>query len=211
MLRQFPFAAKNALNDVALAFQSRQREWQEQEFEIRAHGFFRRAVKIERSGFATVNNLTAIVGIDPRPANIREASSREDIFIRQEEGGTRKPQGGNRALAIPQAEVGRTARKLIKTGEYPNKLKNKFIRVFASGAAGIFQRVGRRQKAFTQGVKGRPGLRQDPNVRFLYYLAPEADIDPALNFFVNARIAFLTTWDDAFKLRLKEAFASLKV
>lgn len=209
IVRQLPFAASRALNDVALAFQSRQREWQEQTFEIRAKGFFRRAVKLNNKDRASVKKLVAIVVIDARPSKTRIASSREDIFVRQQEGGIRTPK--DQALAIPTDEVDRTTRGLIKKKDFPDQLKRDFAVDFADGSRGLFQRIGRRQKAFTKGVEGRPSLADDPNVRFLFALEPKARIEPQFNFFVNANIAFSTTWDEALRRRLDEAFENIRL
>lgn len=207
-IRQFPFAAFKALNDVARAFQSRQREWQLQAFQIRAKDFFRRAVKIQRDGFATRTRLRSIVEIDPEPRNVRIASSRQDIFDRQELGGVRKPAKSH--LAIPTDEVARTGRGLIRKKDFPDQLKNEFVADFVRGGQGLFQRLGRRQRAFTKGGSRGQSLKDDPNVRFLYFLADEATITPRYNFFINANITWLTVWDEAYDRRLDEAFASIK-
>ena len=204
IVRQFPFAMKETLNDLAIAFQKQQREWQERIFNIIKKGYFHRAVKYANQDRPSVKNLVSEIHID--------AKGSDEIFQRQELGGTRKPHRGS-SVAIPQEDVRRTGKGAILKREYPNRLKNKFEVAFASGKRALFVRTGRRQKAFTQGVTAatRSGaLEGDPNVQFKYWLTPSAEIDPALDFFTNANAVFVRDFDRFMGMNLDEAFASIK-
>jgi hypothetical protein len=215
--RQFPFATARALNDTAVEFQKQQRAWQEQIYEIREKQFFRFSVKINNADRATPKRMTAIVHIDDRVRRTKGFGTlrRPDIWDRLQFDRTRLPKSGNQKLAIPSEEVDRTTRGLIRKKDYPNQLrkrKRSFTVPFDSGASGVFERIGRRQKAFVKGTEGkRLGLREDPNVRFLYYLAPKASLSPAFNFYENAVRVWKVTFDGRFRVRLADAFANIKI
>jgi hypothetical protein len=218
--RQFPFAMSRALNDTALEFQRVQREHQEKAFEFRGgEAFFKRAVKYPRSLRPSSKNLKleATVIIDASvPDRDGNRGDRTDIFTRQEEGQTRFPQVGNKALAIPTEDVQRTSRGIIKKRDRPKSLRGKrdFVRPLKSGKLGLFQRIGSRQKAFVKTSVGKGSkipLGNDPNVRFLYVLQKRAQIDEALEFYENAeRVWKSGFFDRAYRKRLKEAFATAR-
>jgi hypothetical protein len=220
ILKQLPYGTMKALNRLALRFQELQRHHQQRVFEVRQKGYWHRAVKIPRGkdGFATIKNLRSRIIIDP-PEGKSGAGKRYDIFERQEFGGTRRPQANNKSLAIPSEEVDRTTKGLIKAKDTPKKLKGKrdFVIEFASGKRGLFQRIGPRSKAYTHAGSARSGgrvlngfgrlsLREDPNVRFLYFLAPKAEIEDVYEFFENAQYVF-RNWGDEFLVQeIRRAF-----
>ena len=205
IFRQFPFAMKETLNDLAILFQRQQRDWQERVFDIVKHGYFKRAVKYANADRPSVNNLRSIIHIDAKGAGY--------IFERQELGGIRRPSGGAGSLPIPQKGVKRSGKGGILVREYPNRLKGKFVVRYPGGGRGLFQRLGRRQKAFTQGTTAATrssSVQDDPNVIFKYHLTPKADIKRALDFFVNAQAVFVENFDKLMNQNLDEAFRKIK-
>lgn len=212
VLRQLPFAMKNALNDVAEAFQAEQRVHQRRVFTIRQKTYFQQAVKIARRDFARVDSLRSVVHIDPKTTAGATATERSDIFRRQEFGGRRRPR--RTALALPQKAVKRTSRGLIKKAETPARLKRDFVVNFASGGRGLFRRVGRRRSPGGQRdlfSQARFGLEEDPNIEFVYFLAPGADIDAKYDFFKNASKIWRTVFSRQINRRMDEAFKSVKI
>lgn len=215
--RQFPFATAKALNDVAIDFQNRQRAWQEQVFTIREKQFFRFSVKFANRDRATPKRMTAIIHIDDSVRRVKGFGSqrRPDIWQRLQFDEKRLPKSGNKKLAIPTEEVERTGRDLVKKREFPNQLakrKRDFTVPFPGGGVGLFERLGKRQKAYVKPTPGkRLSLKDDPNVRFLYYLAPEADLRPAFNFYHNAKLAWGATFNRQWQVRIGEAFRNIKI
>lgn len=167
VIKQYPFAAMKALNILIVKAQKVQRAHHKKTFTIRRPGWWFRTVKIRREDFAKKNRLTAILRLDPKED--RHGRKPWEVFVRQEIGGTRRPIFGHSALALPQEDVERTSSGIVKQKERPRRLKRDFVVKFASGAEGLFQRIGPRQKAFTtysrlaSGFAGRKiGLREDP-------------------------------------------------
>ncbi len=218
--RQFPFATAQALNDVAAEFQNYQRIHQELTFTIREKQFFRFAIKRRRQDNASPKNLESVVWIDDRVRRVKgfSTASRPDIWERLQFERTRKPKKGNRFLAVPTDNVKRNARGLIRPGEFPqdpnrSRKKNTFVVPFPSGEAGLFRRIGRRQKAFVKrqpGTKSPRSLKDDPNVEFLYVLKRKTALKPDFNFFENAHFVFERTWGKAWERRLIGAFRTIR-
>ena len=215
------FATANSLNGVALEFQNYQRTYQRLAFTIRKKQFFDFAIKFRTKGEdkAVKKRLRSVVWIDDsvRRQQGFGAARRPDIWARMQYERVRKPKSGNKAIAIPTGEVQKTGSDLIKKKEYPNQLKRSFVVPFKSGDAGIFQRIGRRQRAFQRversanfGKGSRIPLSQDPNVRFLYVLKRRAPLDPQFNFRENAEFVFRRRWPGIWERELIRAFSRTK-
>lgn len=208
--RQFPFAMMKALNQLALRGQQIQREHQEKVFEIRQQQYFKYAVKIPKGGFATKKRLTSRVTITPPMSKV--GGQKHDIFQRQEKGGIRVAIQGRKYLAIPQEDVPRTQTGLVRASGKPLNLKRTFFVQFKGNVLGMFRRIGKRQKGFTAVAPGvRLGLRQDPNVQFMYLLIPRANIQAVYDFYTNMELNFRVNWEKIFNSELIKAFATANV
>lgn len=220
--KNISFATSQALNDTALHFQLVQQLHQLLTYEIRVPNLFENAVKIRRQDRATKANLQAVVWIDDRvrKKNGTWRSRRPDIWGRMELYDKRFPKAGNEFIAIPREKDGpkRTGRGLIRKREFPSQLQQagrSFIVDFKGGDAGIFVRTGRRRKSRRRNAstpRKRLTLKEDPNVRFLYYLASDPpDLDNEFDWEENATIAFDSHFEGAMRKRLAAAFADIKV
>lgn len=218
--RQIPFATAQALNEVAQEFQNYQRIHQELTFTIREKQFFRFAVKRRKQDNASPKNLESTIWIDDTVRREKGfgSSRRPDIWERLQFDQVRKPKKGNKFLAVPTDNVERNARGLIKrkdwtktpTGEFGKRM---FVVGFKSGDAGVFRRIGRRQRAFIKPTAGaaRPGsLREDPNVEFLYVLKKATPLKPEFNYFENAQFVFNRRWPSAWERKLVAAFRTIR-
>lgn len=209
LARQFPFATYKALNRLVLEAQQHQRTWDRFAFHIRQETYWKLAVKIPKGGFATKTRLEAILAMVP-PGK----TPKPEIFQRQQYGGRRVPVHGRRRLALPTEEVPRTSKDLISRTFRPSRLRHEFFVPIKgkSGAYGLFQRISKRMKGYSQTPPGtRYTLKEDPNVRFMYYLIPSAEIDPALQFFKNAQETFNTHWTRIFDEELIKAFKTARI
>lgn len=219
--KQVPFAAKQALNEIALLFQFAQRRQQESAVTIRQTGYFQRAVKITRDSFATIDNLTSQVVIDSRPSAVRVKSARPDIWLRQEEGETRKSKG-NSGIAVPaqKGDLKFTGKGLIRKRDYPDqvaKRKRDFTVPFPSGDFGVFERIGRKrpQGRIPRGSRRKAvgrveDLRKDENVRYLYHVNKTTRTEQSFTFFETAQKIWLARWQPVFNQEIKKAFATIK-
>lgn len=211
--RQIRFATKNALNRTILALQARQRRHQERVFTIRQPTYWKQAIKIPRGGFATVSKLEARMITDPKGRP--DPSPKWEMFHRQEYGGTRVPVAGRSYLAIPGKDVKRTERGIVRKAERPRALfdkKRAFIVDFSGGKAGLFVRLGKRQRGYTKVPSGsRMGLRQDPNVVFKYLLIEKADIDAVYEFYHNAEVGYHANFPRFMREEMVLAFKTARV
>ena len=220
-LRQYPFATARALNDVAILFQKVQRRHQARVFTVRRKTWWRQAVKIPKDGFADhkKGRLEATVLLDPKAD--RAGKKHYEIFARQEFDKRRTPIKGRKSLAIPRKGAKKDMTGVVLRRERPKrvfeKTKRAFIVHFPSGAKGMFRRVGPRSKQYVTAYSHRAlgggrklSLRQDPNVEFMYFMIPDADINPVYDWYENAQRVWRGNWERAFNVRLKKAFATMK-
>lgn len=214
--RQFPFAVAGALNDTAKDFQSAQRAHQEKVFEIRRTVWFERAVKIKPFASGSKGRrLQVTISYDPPGAN-NPKSVTQDLFVRHQRGGTRRPTRGASSLAVAQEGVKRTPTGVIRADERPRRLKQRgaFVITLAGGKRGVFRRNTRRGRGRSRFVEpGSAGSRagRDPNLEFLYLLIPQADIDDVLDFFDRAEETmqkrFVGNWIVNWRKELRKAVA----
>lgn len=208
--KQIRFGTMKALNKLILLAQARQRHHQQRVFKVRHLAYWRQAVKVPKGGFATRKRLVAQMLIDPKGRP--DPTPKMDIWQRQEYGGTRRPVAGRKRLALPTKEAKRTQRGIVKRAEHPKRLKRVFFVQFRSGAKGLFQRIGRRQRAYTTVAPGqRLGLKQDPNVRYLFFLIKSAPIDAVYDFYENARVTWRANMPRILSQELQKAFATARV
>lgn len=221
VLKQFPFAWMKTLNRLIREFQDYQRKHQLDVFEIRKKTYWRNAVKIPPGAWATKKKLESRLQILPK-ADRKTGIRRYDIWFRQEEGGLRRPLRGRKHLAIPteSSEVERTTYGIIKAKERPERLRGKgdFTIPSKKGGELLFQRMRKpgetaKMRKFkptarsTRAGGGKLSLREDPHVRYLYYLAPSASIDPVYEFYDNAKMVFESRWRQVFQEEVRKAFA----
>jgi hypothetical protein len=213
VIKQIPFAFYKTTNKLILEMQRNQRWHQERVFEIRQKGYWHRAVKITK--FPKKRDWEARMQIVP-PENKNKFRDYA-IFFRQEEGGKRSPLGGRKHLAIPtqDSEVDRTVKGIIKKKDRPSGLRGKgdfTIPAKRGGGRLLFQRIraSRKYASFHEPRSSRAGhrkisLREDPNIRYLYYLAPSAQIDPVYDYYLNAEKWWDERWLEVFEQELRRA------
>lgn len=223
---QIPYATMLALNELALAVQTAEREGIDQRFTLRRRDWARRNVKIRREDFAKKTQLRAIVRMEA-PGS----AGRTDILAKFEDGDTKRPRG--RRLAIPD-DVRRSASGVIPKGKRPKAFHFKPMggktrtaryvlvgdsRTFAilnpDGTGGIYQRTGRKiRRRRTSGNQGRRLASdiqtrsvRDMNVRVLYRFTPQANIDSRLHFESTAREVIRVRFSRTFEEALQKAIA----
>lgn len=184
-LRQLPYAMKLGLNRTAEEVQKAQSaEIGPPDFTIRRPWVQQFAIKIGKGDFATKEKMSVTVHVNPDA----------DFLVKFEEGGTKRPRGGAKGLAIP-IEARRNKSDIVQKSQRPKafeftsassrvasrttvfKGKNRtFLIQAADGTGAIFQRTSR-------SVKGQKRTGRDPNLKLLYILRPTAPIRPTLKFF----------------------------
>lgn len=227
VVKQLPFASVKTINTIVELMQQQQWRHQSRVFTIRRSQYWKQAVKIPPQGRANIKQrrFSGYMTIDPK----RSKGPKFEIWQRQQYGGTRRPIGGRsrsskgkgrQSIALPQPEVKRTSAGIIRAPERPKRImeqkKRGFEIAFASGTRGLFMRTGPRQKGFTNVVRstraGHPklSLREDPNVRFMYFLKPTTQIEPVYDYYENAARVFRGNWERVWSVQLKKAFGSAR-
>lgn len=214
---QLPLAAARALNTVAQEFQRVQREYQSTKYEERDKKFMRFSIRIDADGFAkpTPGNLNVTVYATSLPFKSMKAAKPE-IFRRMQYDRRRVPKRGRSALAIPQKGVKRTATGKIRKSDRPLEIQKRdrdFKITFPSGDEGVFERLGKRQKAYVKGgSKKGQSLQNDPNVVYKYVLRKgPVRLQPNLDFFDNAKIVWEASWATTFERELVRAFKGTRI
>jgi hypothetical protein len=214
--RQFPFAASQALNDIAKAFQAQQLKYMRGHYTLRRPDFASKSVKITR--FARKDSLVAEIAID-------SPGGRSDVFAKFEAGDDKLPRSGRSLLAVPRVGsiVKPRKRALVPDELKPSALRDSpllTIRTFVKpikknpSRLGIFA-VDRAAEARKNASRRRNGrvLKRDANrarPSLLYTLIPKAEIAADLGFEVRGRDVIAGAWGDAFGRRWNAALASAR-
>ena len=184
-LRQLPYAMKLGLNRTAEEIQSAQRDHLGQVFTIRRPWVLQHGIKIGKGDFATKGKLSVTIMVNPEA----------DFLIKFEDQTVKTPHGRALALAIP-IDARRNKADIVQSSQRPRAFQfrnarssvstrttlyqgnnNTFLIQKPDGTGAIFQRMGRARK----GGKRAPG--QDPRLKLLYLLRPQAHIKPVLDFY----------------------------
>jgi hypothetical protein len=209
VLRQTPYAMKEALNKTALTFQEVKRRDYHRTFTLRRASFIeRQGVKV-LNGFATKERPEITIGND------RKA----DFLAKFEAGGTKTPRGEH--LAIPGNAIDKS--KVI-----PRNMRPRALEIADGVAQGI--NVSRKRGTVTAGKVRRPGqgLRRTylvPEVgifqrrgkgagstsRLLYGFKRAARIDADLRFMERAREVMSKQFGKNFAQEFAKAIRSARV
>ena len=157
MTKQLPFAISQSLNDMAYKVRDQTRAQMPNNFTIRRPWVINQLDVISRS---TKRDLSVTIG--PKPT--------APFLNRQELGGIKLPKG--RHVAIPTSLVRRTKTQLISKTDRPSQL-------IASDKVFIEQYRGNSWISL-KGVTGAQQRGANRNLRFLYLLAPQANVKPRL-------------------------------
>ena len=182
---QLPFAASQALNDMAYKTRDATRAQMVSRFTIRRPWVVNQVDVLQKANKAS---LTATVG--PKPA--------ASFLNLQELGGVKLPH--NRFVAIPTSLVRRTKTQLISKSDKPAQLGDK---VFVEQYKGNYWLA-------LKGVKGARQRGNNSNLRFLYLLAPKADIKPRLGLHEIGMPIVQRDFQSALIQRLEAAIASAR-
>jgi hypothetical protein len=155
MTKQLPFATSQALNDMGYQVRNATRTQMPTRFTIRKPWVVNQVDVLDK---ATKSNLSVTIG--PKPT--------APFLNLQELGGIKLPHGN--FVAIPTPLVRRTKTQLISKADKPRQLGDK---VFVEQYNGHYWLALR-------GGKGAQQRGNNRNLRFLYLLAPRADVKPRL-------------------------------
>lgn len=197
VLKQFPFATSQALNDVALEFRAAQREHMDEVFKIR-RPWVLTGVQIPRGGYAKKDRLQVDVVVDDK----------RDFLWKFENEIEYEPRSGRFAVPV---DVPRTGKGVIKKNFRPAALeltqnlpsdpryrgkRRSFVIEDAGGVGGIFRRVGRGSTS---------------KIELLYWFRKKTPIDPELDFRENARRIFEESFANHYNKRILAAFRSARI
>ena len=157
MTKQLPYAISQSLNDMGYKVRNQTRAQMPSHFTIRRPWVINQVDVLSRS---TKRDLSVTIG--PKPA--------APFLNRQELGGVKLPRGKH--VAIPTSLVRRTKSQLISKTDKPAQL-------IAANKVFIEQYRGN----YWLALKGGTGAQQrgfNRNLRFLYLLAPQANVKPRL-------------------------------
>jgi hypothetical protein len=213
---QIPYATSLALNDVSKQAQEAQRGHDDRVFTVRRRAWMDNQVKIKP--FASKRSLFTVVKIDP-------PGGRSDILSKFQDGGTKTPTHGRKALAIPAkrgATVSRANRprslnfRMHGTGPKATVYRGDRRTVLIQrpdGSGGIFQRTGRDAGGErTRDILGKysgyvVGSRRKRrgNFKLLYSFARTGRIDTRLRFEENITRKVEQAWPTAFGRAFEQA------
>jgi hypothetical protein len=220
--RQYPYAAMQSLNDVALLFQYRQREHMHGIFTNRRRDWIDRSVKI--TAFAKKGSLIATVAIEsPGGGN------RSDILAKFESQTSKQPRDG-RSLFVP-VDARRNAAGIIPDSARPKAFHFKEIggSHLANATKGMTRHLAggvlRGALRVYQGEKGTVMIRDNTGhgvilqrtrrgkkhegLRLLFRLTPRAKLTPNLEFMAHATLA-AKSFPDFFAVRFRDAQATAR-
>lgn len=174
---QVPFATSLALNNVAKAFQTKQRDRLREIFTIRKKAFADRSIKI--GTFATKRSPEVRVAVD-------SPGGRSDIFGKFEDETSKSPFDGGNSIAIPTEHVPRNPSGTVKKAWRPRQV---LARNFRGGFRAFVRRKGNKGTIFfVEGEKIVP----------LYQLVPRVRIEPDLQFIDTANQVVSDRWQGEF-------------
>lgn len=225
---QLPWAAAQALNECALAFQAEERGVMNADFTIR-RAWVTQGVKIGGGDYARKDKLEARVHIE----------ADRDFLGKFERGGMKRPTDGSLAVAIPTTNARRTAQSIV-----PDRLRPKEFGFRKAGWAAAVRRGSRSssgnvivlqgdqrtiliQRRDGTGVilqrKGRKiavkkrqrgplqsGQRHDFALVPLYILRPRVRIAPRLHWAETVSRSFMSTFPSAMTRWWNEAVRTMK-
>lgn len=218
--KQLPWAAAQALNDVAKGFQADERQVISGGMTIR-RPWVLQGVKIDRGDFATKQKVEARVRVDEQ----------HDFLVKFEQGGARLPRTG-RSLAVP-VNVRRTKAQIIQKAQRPKSFnfqqgfsstksrwtiykgdRRTFILQRPDGSGLILQRTGRARLGPTRhgdrNAAPRRGWGHDPYLVQLWALRPTTPVPRLLWFEQTARKSWLSRWPGSFEKWYLEALRTAK-
>lgn len=203
--RQVPYAVSLAMNRTAEEAQEAQRVAMRREYTIR-RPWVLQGIKIPRGGFASKQNLSVTIGVDPA----------RDFLTKFERGGKKRPRRGGRSIAVPEGAK-RNKQDIVPKSQRPRSFEftrgssslatrvtvmrgnrgTMMIR-YPDGRGFIFQRVRRRGKTKARRVNHLDGramdiasrTRRDPDLRLLFLLTPEVTVANSLGFTPRMRRVF---------------------
>jgi hypothetical protein len=201
---QLPFAVAKALNEVAVKFQADERDVIRSTMTIR-RPWVLQGVKIDRQDFATKQKLSVRVHVE----------GDRDFLEKFEEGGTRGPRAGKRALSVPIGAK-RSPQSIVPASLRPKALLrggkelhgsgvtiiegalNTVLIQKADGSGVILQRKGRKV-ALKKRHHGplQKGQRRDPRMVVLFILRPRTPVPRSLRFGETAAKSFAANWPKA--------------
>lgn len=201
---QIPFALAVSTNALANQVQDRQRERQAAVFEIRRRRWADLTVKRRRGeDWATKANPTAVVRYESPGGG-----GREDILAKFEDERVKVPLG--RSVAVPTKAVPRTGTGVIRKPFRPSNLE--FRR---HGKSGKVARGKNRTFLIDQGggrglILRRSGKGSDSSTEVLYFLRPQVDIDPDLEFHATANLVVAARADEEFRRAFDRAIGAAR-
>jgi len=194
---QLPFVNSSAINSTAKDFQADERRHMADIFTIRRKSFAERSVRIKP--FATKDRQEAKIAIDSAPSG---PSPSDDIFSKFEYQ-TFKTATDSGSVAVPTANVPRTAAGVIKKGWRPKD-------ILAAAKPNVKRRKS--HGAFVTRTPSGTGtifMRSGGEVKALYQLVPRVRIRPELDFEVTARRTvggrWVRNWTVAFDRAMRTA------
>ncbi len=172
---QIPFALALSTNRLANRVQEAQRQRQDEIFTLRRKRWADRAVKRNRgTDFATKDHPVAIV-------RYQAPGGREEILTKFETEDVKVPRG--RSVAVPTANVPRTAAGIVKKNWRPSRLHLKKRGRSKVGERGTYLIDRGSGYGLILRRKGRKG---DSTTEVLYWLVPQVDLPPDLEFYETA-------------------------
>jgi hypothetical protein len=182
---QLPFATSQALNDMGYKVRDAVRAEMPARFTIRRPWVVNQVDVIQRSTKADL-----VVTIGPKPT--------AQFLNLQELGGVKLPHGN--FVAIPTSLVKRTKTQLISKADKPRQLGDK---VFVEQYNGHYWLA-------LKGGKGAQQRGSNRNLRFLYLLAPKADVPARLGLHQIGLPIVQRDFQSAIATRLEQAVASAR-
>ena len=182
---QLPFATSQALNDMGYKVRDATRSQMPTRFTIRRPWVVNQVDVLEK---ATKANLSVTIG--PKPT--------APFLDLQELGGVKLPHGNY--VAIPTSLVRRTKTQLISKSDRPAQLGDK---VFVEQYNGHYWLA-------LKGGKGAQQRGSNRNLRFLYLLAPRADVKPRLGLHDIGLPIVQRDFQSAIAQRLEAAIATAR-
>jgi hypothetical protein len=186
MSRQIPYAASNAINELAAEVQKEGKAHIRSRLTVRGTWLDKSPIALKRT-FANKKKLSASI------------STTAKFLPRQEEGGTKLPY--RHWLAIPTSNVQRTASGQVRKKDKPANLTRKFVITTRHGQDVLFQRTGTEYKGT------RAGRRREKTggIQAMYMLEPKARIKKATDFYRVAQSIVDKKWKAAFTKAINHA------
>lgn len=187
VLKQLPFATRDAINATAKDFQKAEQNLVLREFDVKQRDFILNSIKVGPGGFARANKLSVTMEINPD----------RNQLAKWEAGGVKQSIAGKAYVAIPSHDI-----KLTKRGLVPRSLYPGTFGPFTNVDRGGLLATGQKGSFIVMSKAGFPILLQrvGSNLRAIAIYKPEVNLGPArLHFLQTAKATAASAWPVNFR------------